>query len=248
MRQVIRERAKKRTSGPIATGSAGVWLRDRVESVVVLCLEQSVKRYRYRSLPQRDRTAYGVSASEKIIYRLSRSLGAAIYLSPDSTSNTRRLGSSERRAARTQPAVPAGVFYQLGAKMDGKSGELASSDDDDVVLRLVKRLLAGKTARGDIGRNIVEVREEKRFLRGAFRGLEDEKGGDDGKEGEMRFWGGHGGSGCAAYACTLEANNWIVPPSLLGSSSFSLDSDIPTLWNVARQVREAGLAPIQPTP
>jgi hypothetical protein len=36
------------------------------------------------------------------------------YLSPDSISKTRRWGSSESRAARTQPAVPTGDLCRLG--------------------------------------------------------------------------------------------------------------------------------------
>lgn len=90
-----------------------------------------------------------------------------MYLSPDSTSSTRRLGSSERRAARTQPAVPAGGCCRLRdqGRVKGE-GVLASSYDDDVVLG-IKRLLA----RGAVRCDILEVFEEASFLGGAFGGL-----------------------------------------------------------------------------
>ena len=115
-----------------------------------------------------------------------------VYLSPDSTSNTRRLGSSVRRAARTQPAVPAGGCCWL-SEQDRNKQRLASSYDDDVVLG-VKRLLAG--------RDTLEVFDEVGFLN--FGGLEDEKGGDKSDEGELRpLRGGRGiglGHGGSVYA------------------------------------------------
>ena len=89
-----------------------------------------------------------------------------MYLSPDSTSSTRRLGSSERRAARTQPAVPAGGCRLRDQGRVKGEGVLASSYDDDVVLG-IKRLLA----RGAVRCDILEVFEEASFLGGAFGGL-----------------------------------------------------------------------------
>ena len=80
-----------------------------------------------------------------------------LYLSPDSTSNTRRLGSSERRAARTQPAVPAGDRCRLGDQDEDK-GDPTSSYNYDVVLG-VKQLLNDDVV--GVG-NILEVLEEAR--------------------------------------------------------------------------------------
>ena len=87
-----------------------------------------------------------------------------------------------RRAARTQPAVPAGGCCWL--RDQSRDGErLASSYDDDVVLR-VKQLSAVS-----MGGDILEVFEEARFLSGY---LEDEKGGDESDEDKVRiFRGGH---------------------------------------------------------
>ena len=72
------------------------------------------------------------------------------YLSPDSINKTLKLGSSERRAARTQPAVPTGDFSHLG---DGDKGKLASSHDDDIVLG-PKQVLAGGTVDPEVGHGI----------------------------------------------------------------------------------------------
>ena len=62
-----------------------------------------------------------------------------LHLSPDSTSKTRRPGSSERRAARTQPAVPVGGRYQLRYQDRDKGGP-ASAYDYDVELGIKQPL------------------------------------------------------------------------------------------------------------
>jgi hypothetical protein len=103
------------------------------------------------------------------------------YLSPDSTNSTRKLGSSERRAARTQPAVPARSGDRLSVEdQEGRDNKgPASSHDNDVELRVRRDATSAGVSRG-----ILEVCEQGRFLR-PFRGPEDEEGGDDGEEGEV---------------------------------------------------------------
>ena len=65
-----------------------------------------------------------------------------------------------------------GSWRSLLLAEGSEKGELASSYDDDVVLR-VKQLLAS-----DVGHGILEIFEEG-ILGGAFRGLEDKKSGDE---------------------------------------------------------------------
>lgn len=210
-----RKRAKRRTSGPIPTSAAGVWLRDRAEPVVVFCLEQLVEGRRYRDLLQRSGTMRSVSTRKQIVYRAalvgrSEKVIHAFHQTRPATPADWVPRRDERR--ERSPRFLQGMRDCGGRRQRG----LTSSDDDDVVLRV------GQDA---VGGGILEVREEERLLGGAFRGLEDEEGGDDGEDGEVRFrveGRGHGWMcGCAAHACTLEANNWILPP-LLGFSSYSL--------------------------
>lgn len=154
------------------------------------------------------------------------------YLSPDSTTSTRRLGSSVRRAARTQPAVPAGGCCRLGGQ--GGDGErLASSYDDNVVLGVEQLSGVG------VGRDTLEVLEEGRFLKGEFCGPEDKEGGDDGGEDEMRvFRGGHGVcsvrvSGCAVLRLYFRGQQLdTVCPCCSALLVFCISS--PTLWNDPR--------------
>lgn len=121
-RVILKNWAITRTSGAIPSTSAGVWLRDCAQSVVMLCFEQLVECCRnYRQLEVRG-TASGVSERTKIRSLSGRSRSES-YLSPDSISNTRRLGSSERRAARTQPAVPTGDNNRLGDQGGGRQRE-----------------------------------------------------------------------------------------------------------------------------
>ena len=102
-----------------------------------------------------------------------------------------------RRAARTQPAVPAGGCCQLRGQ-DGDGERLASSYDDDVVLGVEQLSGVG------VGRDTLEVLEEGRFLQGVFCGLEDKEGGDEGGEDEVRiFRGGHGVCGVRASGCAV---------------------------------------------
>lgn len=53
------DQVKGHTSGPIATCSAGMWLRDRAESILVPSLEQLVECCWDCSLLQRDGTTWG---------------------------------------------------------------------------------------------------------------------------------------------------------------------------------------------
>ena len=135
---------------------------------------------------------YGTGMRVGPILATDREVRSRMYLSPDSISRTRRLGSSERRAARTQPAVP--IEYLVVWGLDGDNGKLASSYDDHVVLRL-KQLLAGDAIRANSGREVPEIFEE-RFLRGSFCCLEEEKSRDDSDEGEVGILSNGRGHGC----------------------------------------------------
>lgn len=54
--RVVSDAENRRTSGAIATSSAGIWLRNRAKSIVVLCLEQLVEGRRDCSLLERSGT------------------------------------------------------------------------------------------------------------------------------------------------------------------------------------------------
>ena len=136
---------------------------------------------------------YGTGMRVGPILATDREVRSRMYLSPDSISRTRRLGPSERRAARTQPAVP--IEYLVVWGLDGDSGKLASSYDDHVVLRL-KQLLTGDAIRANSGREFSEIFKEERFLRGSFCCFEDEKSRDDSDEGEVGISRKGRGHGC----------------------------------------------------
>jgi hypothetical protein len=74
------------------------------------------------------------------------------HLPPASSNKTRKLGSSDRRAASTQPAVPGGE----GDEYDGRKGEemrrLASASNDNIVLKF-----CGQGSRADFGPHFVQV-------------------------------------------------------------------------------------------
>ena len=150
---------------------------------------------------------YGTSMRVGPMFATDREVRSRMYLSPDSISKTRRLGSSERREARTQPAVPIECLVVWG--LDGDSGKLASSYDDHVVLRL-KQLLTGDAVRANSGREVPEIVKEERFLGGWFCCLEEEKSRDDSDEGEvgiLRKGRGHGrvrASGCGVLPSELQ--------------------------------------------
>ena len=197
-RVILKNRVMTRTSGPIPTTPAGIRLRDCAQVVVVLRFEQRVEcRGNGRWLEVNGATCR-VNARMKIRYSpVDREVRSRMYLSPDSISSTRRLGSSERRAARTQPAVPTGEFSRLGdPETDGDKRKLASSYDDDVVLR-PKQVLSDDTVGVNLRRDGFEITKEgQRFLRGSFCCLEDEESGNDGNEGEVGISRKGRGHGC----------------------------------------------------
>ena len=147
-----------------------------------------------------------------------------MYLSPDSISRTRRIGSSERREARTQPAVPTGHFSRFGTGED--KGKLTPSYNDDVVLEL-KQSFASDTVSVNLRREVPEIIKKERFLRGSFCCLEDEKNRDDSNEGEVGVLREGRGHGClrvsgfvlrlcfrATYTRSYDlGSEFVVPPS-----------------------------------
>jgi len=110
---------------------------------------------------------------------------------------------------------------------------LTSSYDDDVVLRV--KQLSGVS----VGRDALEVFEEARLLKSEFCGLEDEEGGDESGEDEVRiFRGGHDVcsvrvSGCAVLRLYFRGQQLdTARPRCLALLVFCISS--PTLWNDPR--------------